>query len=242
MSLSKAEAARLNGAKSRGPKTAEGKLKSAMNSTKHGLASLKLVVLDNESGEGFQNLLCAFIEKYQPRDAVELEVVTEAAAARWRLKRLLGIETALFDLEMASQQEAIEETFEHIDGGARQALAFKALADESNSLALLNRYETRIRRSYESAMRELRRAITERTQATVGQVLDLRGAPSPANETNLPQSAERTQHANPSHAAPNPSRDCQGAVSNQLAERTRCTPNLSCDGDGAASSNHSQLQ
>jgi hypothetical protein len=56
------------------------------------------------------------------------------------------------------------ETFEHIDGGTRQALAFKALADESNSLALLNRYETRIRRSCESAMRELRRRIAERTQ------------------------------------------------------------------------------
>jgi hypothetical protein len=219
MSLSKAEAARLNGAKSRGPKTAEGKLKSAMNSTKHGLASLKLVVLDNESGEGFQNLLCAFIEKYQPRDAVELEVVTEAAAARWRLKRLLGIETALFDLEMASQQEAIEETFEHIDGGARQALAFKALADESNSLALLNRYETRIRRSYEFAMRELRRMITERTQPqpTVGQVPGLRGAPGPAT-------TERTQPIS------NPSRDCQGAVSNKLAERTQDPKSLPTPG------------
>ena len=56
-SLSKSESSRRNGSLSRGPKTPEGLAKSALNSFRHGLASDKLFVLNNENPEAFERLV-----------------------------------------------------------------------------------------------------------------------------------------------------------------------------------------
>jgi hypothetical protein len=53
MSLSRSEQARLNGAKSRGPKTNAGKARSAINANKHNLSGQRLVVLNNENDDAF---------------------------------------------------------------------------------------------------------------------------------------------------------------------------------------------
>src|SRR5213592_3797718 len=45
----KSETARANGAKSQGPKTAQGREKSSRNSTKHGLSSRNPLVLECEN-------------------------------------------------------------------------------------------------------------------------------------------------------------------------------------------------
>ncbi len=51
MSLSKSESARINGAKSRGPKTPEGKAKSSQNAIKHGIFA-RVVVLTSRNDRG----------------------------------------------------------------------------------------------------------------------------------------------------------------------------------------------
>jgi hypothetical protein len=45
----RAAASRQNGARSRGPKTAEGKARSAQNALKHGLCARRFVVLGDEA-------------------------------------------------------------------------------------------------------------------------------------------------------------------------------------------------
>lgn len=151
--MSKAEAARLNGAKSKGPTTAEGKARSAQNSTKHGLNS-HAVVLATESHEEYEQLLADLFHVYRPADMVEFDLVHEIAATRWRLRRILRIETAAFD-------QAIERAVEE-NSDAAEATAFEALAN-SKTLSTLNRYEGRLRRAYERATAELRRIQAERT-------------------------------------------------------------------------------
>jgi hypothetical protein len=98
-------ASRANGAKSRGPATTIGRAISAQNSTAHGLAGAKLVVIEGESTDRWQALLEACHHEFQPETEIETELVTEIAAARWRLRRCWSMETSLFDMEIAKQRE-----------------------------------------------------------------------------------------------------------------------------------------
>jgi hypothetical protein len=52
----RAEASRRNGARSRGPKTPEGKARSAQNAFKHGMRAQKYVVLPEEDADEFADL------------------------------------------------------------------------------------------------------------------------------------------------------------------------------------------
>ena len=165
------DASRRNGAKSRGPVTPEGKQRSAANALRHGLRAEKLLVLRNESGENWESLLAACIRCFTPQDAFEAELVAEIAAARWRMRRAWAVETSLFDSQMEKQDASLRETRgEALDESTRLAAAFTALADETKSLNLVTRYETRLRRSFESALdrlyghRDRKLKITERTR------------------------------------------------------------------------------
>ena len=162
MPLSKSEQARLNGAKSKGPVSIEGKLLSSRNSVRHGCAADKVVVLQNEMPDAFDRLYNAFAGKFQPQDDAERELVLQAAAARWRLRRIWQLETTLFDLKMDEQRDLMHETFEQFDEHTRQAVAFRSLADDSRSFTLLSRYETRLSPEYDRAVRALVRLRVER--------------------------------------------------------------------------------
>lgn len=151
--MSKAEAARANGEKSRGPTTEEGKTRSAQNSLQHGLNS-HAVVLATESKEEYEELLSDYMRHYQPAGPIEQDLVHEIAAARWRLRRILRIETAAFDGAMERAAEENPETAE--------STAFETLTGNGKTLAMLNRYEGRLRRAYERAIVEIRRIQAER--------------------------------------------------------------------------------
>ncbi len=59
LSPARAAASRKNGARSRGPKTAQGKARSAQNALKHGLRAQKYVVLPDEDAAAFRALEAA---------------------------------------------------------------------------------------------------------------------------------------------------------------------------------------
>ena len=80
----KSETSRINGAKSHGPKTPEGKATSSQNSIKHGLTSRSTIVLQCESVDEFQAFLAEHIAIHQPVTPPELELVDQMAIARWR--------------------------------------------------------------------------------------------------------------------------------------------------------------
>jgi hypothetical protein len=154
MSQRKSETARLNGSKSHGPKTPEGKAKSALNALRHGLTA-NFHTLPQESDQEFQAFLDAYIDRYQPADIVELDLVQTMATTRWRLRRIAVMETDLFDNELAVSQDQIADEFEEIDDGGRLAWVFKKLAGESKALALLMRYEASLNRLYERTAKQL---------------------------------------------------------------------------------------
>jgi hypothetical protein len=80
------EAARANGARSHGPKSAEGKARSSMNAFRHGLCS-PAILAPGEDPEAFAALLAALRAEHRPADATADLLVERLAVALWKLDR-----------------------------------------------------------------------------------------------------------------------------------------------------------
>jgi len=96
LSSARAEASRRNGAKSCGPKTPEGKARSAQNALRHGLRAQKYVVLPGESAAAFAELEAALMEELAPEGALQCVLARRVVAAAWRLERAERLEVQLF--------------------------------------------------------------------------------------------------------------------------------------------------
>jgi hypothetical protein len=142
------QANRANAKRSTGPTTEKGKQASSQNALRHGLLS-SCVVLKAESVPVFDELMNALIEEFQPRGENELALLESMAVARWKLTSNWTLHTALLELETVKQDP---------NAGSAPiitALAIKSLADSSNSLQLLHRYEISLDRQYSRALNNL---------------------------------------------------------------------------------------
>jgi hypothetical protein len=136
-------ASRANGTKSRGPVTPEGRAASAGNRLDHGMLA-DAIVIEGEAADRLAALSEAFHRQLQPRDEVELAYVENMIMCRWRQIRLWELESANMGYEIRKQAHIHESETKR----TRAALAFRALSDESRSLELMNRYETRFARQF----------------------------------------------------------------------------------------------
>ncbi len=171
----KSQTARANGAKSRGPVTPEGRARSSRNSVRHGLAAPPAalppasIVLATESRQDFQLLLDSYVAQFAPAPGVETELVEAMVATRWRLRRLQTIETTLLDNEIVRRVAYINDEFSEMgqdpSNDDRLAYTFKKLADNSQSLALLIRYEGALHRSYDRTFKQLHLLQSARSQS-----------------------------------------------------------------------------
>ncbi|MCX6622802.1 MAG: hypothetical protein NTY38_17400, partial [Acidobacteria bacterium] len=93
------EASRRNGARSRGPKTAEGKARSSRNATTHGLTT-KFSAMDPEELAAYRSFLAAGIARFQPASESELVLVEQFAVANWLQHRAWALETDTFNRQI----------------------------------------------------------------------------------------------------------------------------------------------
>ena len=73
----KSDTARANGAKSRGPKSAETKEKSSRNSLRHGFTSRHSILLECENEDEFQELEQELAATHQPATPAQQDLVNE---------------------------------------------------------------------------------------------------------------------------------------------------------------------
>ena len=93
----RAEASRRNGARSRGPVSAEGRACSARNALKHGLRASRIRLLGNENEAEFLTLAAALHEELAPAGPLQEHLAGQIALAIWRARRSDRIETELFN-------------------------------------------------------------------------------------------------------------------------------------------------
>ena len=136
------ESARRNGALFETP---EGKSRSAQNSLHHGLLA-KTVVLSIEDRGNFEILLGQYMDKFQPRDGVEINAIEEMAASYWRLRRAFAMERQQFEAALEN----------HPDGDDLERLGntWNEVAD-SPRLLTLHRYQSMLHRMHQRALNSL---------------------------------------------------------------------------------------
>ena len=178
-SIRRINASRSNGARSAGPITLEGKQRSALNSVTHGLDA-RTLILPGESGDTYDQLLAAYIETFQPVGRVELDLVMEMVAARWRQRRAWVLETATLNRQMDRDAENRDEEDESPDHATCLAIAHRSLCDNSRALDRAQRTEARMARMFERSLALLLRLQSVRSNPP--KTKNCVNEPSPGNE------------------------------------------------------------
>ena len=137
-------ASRRNGAQSRGPITAAGKAIVSHNAITHRLTA-KVNIISTEERPAFDALLHSFVATFAPQSDPEFCAVEEMATARWRQQRVWILESTTIDKHAGRVTAEIMSKYgEEATEPLIIASAVEDLADNSNVLALLMRYEARL--------------------------------------------------------------------------------------------------
>ena len=159
--LTRSAQARINGAKSKGPITPEGKARSSKNNLSHGRYANHAIVLSNEDKAAFEDLAEAYIRRIGPVDCVEIRYARELASIDWRLDRIRALETRMFDHEMDVQAPMLEAANRRLPELTRLFQAGNALLTNSRLPAYLASRESALqfaRQTTLAALQQLRRA------------------------------------------------------------------------------------
>jgi hypothetical protein len=169
VSNARAAASRQNGAKSRGPRTEEGKARSAQNALKHGLRAQKYLVLPEEDAGEFAALEAALLEELAPVGVLQTMLARRVAVAAWRLARADRLEVEV--LEFRSYE------------GANAGLALIRDGNGTRSFETLLRYRGAAMAEFWRALKTLKALQAEQAAALAEAATDAAVAAPPARPT-----------------------------------------------------------
>jgi hypothetical protein len=162
---------RANATRSTGPRTPEGKTRSAQNARKHGFTASSFAVVRLEDLNEVAHLREDLVTLYQPVNSQELFAVERIALAQQAILRAARLEAGFFSLclgesfdtsgqfrmPMNSQLSADIEVSQAQNRNYLLGDGFHRLIRQNNSFALLLRYQAQAERQYRRAIEELER-------------------------------------------------------------------------------------
>jgi hypothetical protein len=150
--------------------TPDGKARAARNATKHGLTG-GAIVLPNESQQEYDAFKADYLNTWCPQSLAERDMVEQMVAARWRLRRIEGMEAAILNQAFERQLEALGD---HADRNLAMQKAYAEVTENSKGWRSLDRHQSTLQRSYDQAMKTLRilqeqreKVFFERVQADI---------------------------------------------------------------------------
>lgn len=99
--------AAINGARSKGPKTAEGKSASSLNSLRHGLSANNLL-LPGEDAQEYELHLDGYFATFAPVTLPEAQVVAQVGDLTWKLERLTRLENNRMRARLEEELEKMD--------------------------------------------------------------------------------------------------------------------------------------
>jgi hypothetical protein len=177
----RAAANRANARKSTGPRTSEGKVRSAMNAVKTGCFARTPLLPGEEPGE-LEAYIAEIIEDLNPATAVERDLAERVAGLSWRRRRLWRAEEEIIAKEFGppmdeEEAEDVEDELEefytdqHREDAELQAeidaqvfLAQQFTGREPGPLVRLADHERRLSGSIEASLRMLLKLQDRRTK------------------------------------------------------------------------------
>jgi hypothetical protein len=190
LSPARAAASRKNGAKSRGPRTPEGKARSSRNALKHGLCAQRFVALGDEDLGAFDTLEAALTAELAPQGALQAVLVRRIVAATWRLERAERIEAELFA--------------QNIRGTTSFGLAMIRDCNGARAFDTLLRYRGGTLAALWRSLRTLKALQAEQARPEPALAPAPRALPEPREMPIEPKRRRNPCHSEPAPVAPEP--------------------------------------
>jgi hypothetical protein len=152
---------RANAQKSTGPRTEEGKARSALNAYRHGLTG-RVVVLPEEDLDAYKAFSKELLTSLSAETPVERQYAQTFIDTQWRLNRMRGIEDGMFALGHLEPTANIDVDHPQIHAALTASNVFR---QNSQAFVNLTLYEQRLQRQLKESLRQLQELQTKRTAA-----------------------------------------------------------------------------
>ena len=138
---------RENAQHSTGPRTPEGKKRSSLNATRHGLTG-QLIVMPYEDLEAYHAFVERYINGLDPKNEPEKQLAVDMANNVWKLNRCTSIESGIY--AMGHHDNADRNNVDNPQVHAALTAATTYL-ENSKQLENLSRQENRLRRTLQQS-------------------------------------------------------------------------------------------
>ena len=151
---------RENAKKSTGPRTPEGKQRSSLNATRHGILA-QVILLPKEDLAAYNKFTADYAAALNPVGTVEIQLAHACADLQFRLHRMAAAEHNLF----AIGHEENGDNWKTGDSESHAALTFAdTLRRSKDPMATLTIYEQRLSRRLLQTLKQLREMQSERRE------------------------------------------------------------------------------
>ncbi|MFZ0592452.1 MAG: hypothetical protein WAM39_18485 [Bryobacteraceae bacterium] len=151
---------RENAKRSKGPTSPDGKKRSSLNATRHGILS-QVIHLPEEELKSYDQFTARYVADLQPVGAPELELANACADLQFRLHRLAAAEHNLFSIGHSEHGDEWETG--HPESHTAFAFA-ETMRRSKDPLNTLSTYESRLSRRFLQTLKRLHEMQAERRE------------------------------------------------------------------------------
>jgi hypothetical protein len=168
VSDAKLDANRQNAQSSTGPVTPEGKKRSSLNATRHGLTG-QVNIITEEDRKAYDSHCASFFHDWQPQGATEKHLVQTVAAKQWQMHHADAMLQSIYALGQHALADKVDIEHPQIHDALTAGMF---TMQKSRELDLIGRYASRLQRDFRNALKDLQNLQAQRKQREKEEMAD----------------------------------------------------------------------